>query len=143
MLYWSWWFTSQSHPQVHNFSFSFSLLILDEIDQLETKKQNVLYSIFEWPSLPDAKLVLVGIANALDLTDRVLPRLQAKLEKQPQLLHFAPYTKQQIIDIICERFKEVRNCNFFLKKLFNGMKNLSANFWRKAGTPMVLIFSSA
>ncbi|CAH0392794.1 unnamed protein product [Bemisia tabaci] len=82
------------------------LLILDEIDQLETKKQNVLYSIFEWPSLPDAKLVLVGIANALDLTDRVLPRLQAKLEKQPQLLHFAPYTKQQIIDIICERFKE-------------------------------------
>ena len=52
------------------------LVVLDEIDQLSSKCQEVLYSIFEWPYLKGSKLVLVGIANALDLTDRILPRLK-------------------------------------------------------------------
>ncbi|KAL6424147.1 hypothetical protein ACFW04_009782 [Cataglyphis niger] len=82
------------------------LLVLDEIDQLESKKQSVLYSIFEWPSIPDSKLILVGIANALDLTDRILPRLQARCELKPMLMHFAPYTKQQIFDIISTRLNQ-------------------------------------
>ncbi|KAJ8670553.1 hypothetical protein QAD02_001812 [Eretmocerus hayati] len=81
------------------------LLILDEMDQLETKNQSVLYSIFEWPSKANSKIVLVGISNALDLTDRILPRLQARCELKPTLLHFKPYSKQQILDIIIERLK--------------------------------------
>ncbi|KAK9509919.1 hypothetical protein O3M35_004806 [Rhynocoris fuscipes] len=83
------------------------LLILDEIDQLESKRQSILYSIFEWPLLPNSHVVLVGIANALDLTDRVLPRLKAKIQFQPTIIAFAPYSKQQIIDILSERLKEV------------------------------------
>lgn len=51
------------------------LLVLDEIDQLESKCQEVLYTLFEWPYLNSSKLILVGIANALDLTDRILPRI--------------------------------------------------------------------
>jgi len=51
------------------------LLVLDEIDQLESKCQEVLYTLFEWPYLNNSKLILVGIANALDLTDRILPRI--------------------------------------------------------------------
>jgi len=51
------------------------LLVLDEIDQLESKCQEVLYTLFEWPYLANSKLILVGIANALDLTDRILPRV--------------------------------------------------------------------
>ncbi|GAB1868508.1 Cell division control protein [Camponotus japonicus] len=86
---------------------SMLLLVLDEIDQLESKKQSVLYSIFEWPSIPNSKLILVGIANALDLTDRILPRLQARCELKPMLMHFAPYTKQQISDIISSRLNQV------------------------------------
>jgi len=54
------------------------LLVLDEIDQLESKNQDVLYKLFEMPFLPKSRLVIVGIANALDLTDRILPRLQSK-----------------------------------------------------------------
>lgn len=76
--------------------------ILDEVDQLDSKHQEVLYTMFEWPSLSNSRLVLVGIANALDLTDRVLPRLQGH-QCKPQLLHFAPYTKQQIIDVLEDR----------------------------------------
>ncbi|KAF7392950.1 cell division control protein 6 isoform X1 [Vespula maculifrons] len=82
------------------------LLILDEIDQLESKNQSILYSIFEWPSKRDTKLILIGIANALDLTDRILPRLQMKCELKPQLMNFPPYTKQQICNIVSTRLSE-------------------------------------
>ena len=44
-------------------------------------------------------IIHVGIANALDLTDRVLPRLHS-YTCQPQLLHFAPYTIKQIVTIM-------------------------------------------
>jgi cell division control protein 6 len=43
----------------------------------------------------------------LDLTDRILPRLQARLDLRPQLLHFAPYTKLEIVNILTERLKQV------------------------------------
>jgi len=37
-----------------------SLLVLDELDQLASKGQDVLYTLFEWPRLPGSRLVLVG-----------------------------------------------------------------------------------
>ncbi|XP_011866865.1 PREDICTED: cell division control protein 6 homolog [Vollenhovia emeryi] len=89
------------------------LLVLDEIDQLESRKQSVLYSIFEWPSIPDSKLILIGIANALDLTDRILPRLQARCELKPELMQFAPYDKRQISGIIFARLNEANAANVF------------------------------
>ena len=55
------------------------LLVLDEMDQLDSKFHEVLYSLFEWPYLRNSKLVLVGIANSLDLTDRILPRLKVSI----------------------------------------------------------------
>ncbi|XP_001605030.2 cell division control protein 6 homolog [Nasonia vitripennis] len=98
-------YLAQSHKML--------LLVLDEMDQLETKNQAVLYSIFEWPSIPESKLVLVGLANALNLTDTILPRLQARCELKPTLLHFQSYTKQQIMDIITERLKEANVLDIF------------------------------
>lgn len=85
--------------------FVFRLIVLDEIDQLETKNHSILYTIFEWPSRHQSKIILVGIANALDLTDRMLPRLQARCELKPKLLHFAPYSKSQIVNILTSRLK--------------------------------------
>ncbi|KAG0713412.1 Cell division control protein 6 [Chionoecetes opilio] len=82
------------------------LLMLDEVDQLDSKNQEVLYTIFEWPALPRSSLVLVGIANSLDLTDRILPRLQALPNSKPKLLHFPPYSKPEIVKIITQRIKE-------------------------------------
>jgi len=76
------------------------LVVLDEIDQLDCKSQEILYTLFEWPSLPNSRLVLIGIANALDLTDRILPRLQSHVRCRPQLLHFPPYSKDQIVTIL-------------------------------------------
>ncbi|XP_027025403.1 cell division control protein 6 homolog isoform X2 [Tachysurus fulvidraco] len=83
------------------------LLVLDEMDQLDSKAQDVLYTIFEWPYLPKSRLCLIGIANALDLTDRILPRLQAKPHCRPQLLHFPPYSRQELAAIVQDRLTQV------------------------------------
>ncbi|XP_066504091.1 cell division control protein 6 homolog [Hoplias malabaricus] len=82
------------------------LLVLDEMDQLDSKSQDVLYTIFEWPYLPESRLCLIGIANALDLTDRILPRLQAKPHCRPQLLHFPPYSRQELMAIVQDRLMQ-------------------------------------
>lgn len=89
------------------------LIVLDEVDQLIGKKQSILYTIFEWPSVKNSRLVLIGIANALDLTDRMLPRLNTKCGLKPELMHFAPYTKQQIVTIFTERLKEADVLDLF------------------------------
>ncbi|KAM4623254.1 cell division control protein 6 homolog [Discoglossus pictus] len=81
-------------------------LVLDEMDQLDSKGQDVLYTIFEWPWLANSRMVLIGIANALDLTDRILPRLQARPNCRPQLLNFSPYTKDQIVTILQDRLAQ-------------------------------------
>ncbi|XP_055983885.1 cell division control protein 6 homolog [Sorex fumeus] len=90
--------TAQKGPMI--------VLVLDEMDQLDSKGQDVLYTIFEWPWLSNSRLVLIGIANTLDLTDRILPRLQAREKCKPQLLNFPPYTKNQIATILQDRLTQ-------------------------------------
>ncbi|XP_036401435.1 cell division control protein 6 homolog [Megalops cyprinoides] len=82
------------------------LLVLDEMDQLDSKAQDVLYTIFEWPYLPRSRLCLIGIANALDLTDRILPRLQSRPRCRPALLHFPPYSRQELAAIVQDRLTQ-------------------------------------
>ena len=79
------------------------LSVLDEIDQLDSKSQEVLYSLFELPYLNKSKLVLVGIANALDLTDRILPRLKMHEGFSPAELTFPAYSKSEILAILKTR----------------------------------------
>ena len=82
------------------------VVVLDEIDHILTLDLESLYRIFEWSMHKMSRLVLVGIANALDLTDRFLPRLKAR-NLQPELLPFLPYTASQIKNIVTERLKSL------------------------------------
>ena len=41
--------------------FIHRVLILDEVDQLDSKNQEVLYTMFEWPALPKSRLILLGM----------------------------------------------------------------------------------
>ena len=82
------------------------IVLLDEIDHLLALDLEILYTLFQWSLLPSSRLILIGIANALDLTDRFLPRLKARKLK-PQLLPFLPYTAPQIASIINTKLKSL------------------------------------
>ncbi|OXB63673.1 hypothetical protein ASZ78_008988, partial [Callipepla squamata] len=84
------------------------LLVLDELDQLGSRAQDVLYTIFEWPRLPGSRLVLIGLANALDLTERVLARLHTSPLPGPRLLRFAPYSREELAAILHGRLQQLR-----------------------------------
>lgn len=83
-----------------------NVVLMDEIDTLVNSDCDLLYNIFEWAMHPSSSLVLIGIANALDLTDRFLPRLKLK-NMQPQLLPFLPYSAQQISGIISTKLRSL------------------------------------
>lgn len=78
------------------------LVVLDEIDGLLDVDLELLYQLFEWSLHKSSSLVLIGIANALDLTDRFLPRLKSKSMK-PHLVPFLPYSATDISSIITSK----------------------------------------
>jgi cell division control protein 6 len=78
------------------------LVVLDEIDGLLGVDLELLYQLFEWSLHKSSSLVLIGIANALDLTDRFLPRLKSKTMK-PLLVPFLPYSASEISSIITSK----------------------------------------
>ena len=82
------------------------LVILDEVDWLVDLDLDLLYSLFEWSLEASSRLVLVGIANALDLTDRFLPRLKSR-NLQPALLPFMPYSAAQIAEVVTAKLKSL------------------------------------
>ena len=85
---------------------SIYIITLDEIDHILTLDLEFLYQLFTWSMSPTSHLVLIGIANALDLTDRLLPRLKARNLK-PHLLPFLPYTAAQIKAVLTTRLKSL------------------------------------
>ncbi|KAA8901358.1 hypothetical protein TRICI_006080 [Trichomonascus ciferrii] len=84
------------------------VVVLDELDHVVTRDQEVLFRIFHWAFARSSNLILVGIANALDLTDRFLPRLRAN-SLTPQTLAFGPYSAAEIAHIIETRLRSLNN----------------------------------
>lgn len=77
--------------------------VVDELDYLVTKKQTVLYNLFEWPSRPLSRLVVVGLANTMDLPERLLPKVHSRLGLNRVV--FPPYTRAQIQTIVSARLR--------------------------------------
>ena len=82
-----------------------TLVLVDEMDQLVTRTQSVLYNLFDWPTRPGSTLAVVGIANTLDLPERLLPRILSRLGLHR--LPFQPYTQQQIQTIVKSRLSGI------------------------------------
>jgi origin recognition complex subunit 1 len=74
------------------------VLLVDELDHLVTRKQTVLYNLFDWPTRPQSNLVVIGIANTMDLDERLLKRIASRLGLRK--IQFRPYTKEQLANII-------------------------------------------
>merc|ERR1712048_877326 len=97
-----------------------TLLVIDELDLLQTKRQDVLYQIFDWPQNEDSKLVIIGIANTLDLPERLQSARVASRIGHARL-QFKPYTKKQLgkilssrVEIAMEKIKENSTSNLEL-----------------------------
>lgn len=78
------------------------IILLDEMDQLETRDQEVLYELFALPALKGSRCVLAGVSNAINLTDRVLPRLRAR-GCEPALVTFSAYDAKQLKVLLKQR----------------------------------------
>jgi origin recognition complex subunit 1 len=61
-----------------------SVLLLDELDQLVMAKQTVLYNLFNWPTLPNSRLIVVAIANTMNLADMLPNKIQSRVGKTTQ-----------------------------------------------------------
>jgi len=99
--------------------------ILDEIDYLNTRDQEILYKLFEWPVKSNSRLSIIGIANALNMTDRFLPRLKAK-NCEPQYINFNPYEMNDMINIIKDRL-DILNKKVINNKDIENTENNNCN----------------
>ena len=53
-------------------SFHLSCLFEIQLDLLWTRKQSVLYHLFDWPTRAEARLVVLAVANTMDLPERIM-----------------------------------------------------------------------
>ncbi|VDP51261.1 unnamed protein product [Heligmosomoides polygyrus] len=80
------------------------VILVDELDQLCTKKQELIYDIFNWTSVESARVSVMAIANTLDLPERMLSqRITSRIGAAR--ICFQPYEFQQIERIIHDRLK--------------------------------------
>jgi cell division control protein 6 len=97
-------------------------VVVDEIDALMNKQRHgksgggkagvgsaglsrsPLYRLFEWPSRKNSLVSVVGIANSVDLIQRLLPMLRVK-GLEPQSIVFEPYNTSQITKILLSRIR--------------------------------------
>uniref|UniRef100_A0A3P9JR69 Origin recognition complex subunit 1 n=1 Tax=Oryzias latipes TaxID=8090 RepID=A0A3P9JR69_ORYLA len=84
-----------------------TVLLVDELDLLWTRKQNVMYNLFDWPSRRHARLVVLAIANTMDLPERIMiNRVASRLGLTR--MSFQPYTFKQLQQIITSRLNKVK-----------------------------------
>ncbi|XP_033222772.1 origin recognition complex subunit 1 [Belonocnema kinseyi] len=82
-----------------------TLLLIDEMDLLCTKRQDVVYNLLDWPTYKASRLVVITIANTMDLPERVLMgRVTSRLGLTR--LTFQPYSHLQLMEIVKTRLKD-------------------------------------
>lgn len=81
---------------------SVTVLIVDELDMLCNRRQDVVYNLLDWPANRAAQLVVVTIANTMDLPERLL---KGKVTSRLGLtrLTFKPYSFRQLQEIVTSR----------------------------------------
>lgn len=83
------------------------VVLMDELDQLVTRNQDVMYDFFNWPQLRHSRLIVLAVANTMDLPERTLNN---KISSRLGLtrITFPGYTHQQLIKIIESRLEGVQ-----------------------------------
>jgi origin recognition complex subunit 1 len=87
---------------------NYIICLLDELDYLVTKNESIVYNFFDWPQQLNSGLIVVGIANTMDLPERLNKRSLSRLGgQQLQRIAFKAYTHDQINDILADRLQNL------------------------------------
>ncbi len=99
------WPTDQVYSELKNALDSdkrIAIIILDEVDKLVNKGDDVLYNLTRINSeLKKAKASLIGVTNDLKFTEYLDPRVKSSLGEEE--LIFPPYDANQLRDILRQR----------------------------------------
>lgn len=92
-----------SHPSPRRVS---CVVLMDELDQLVTKNQSVMYNFFNWPALRHSRLIVLAVANTMDLPERTLSN---KISSRLGLtrITFPGYKHTDLMEIISTRLASV------------------------------------
>jgi origin recognition complex subunit 1 len=83
----------------------FSVVLVDELDQMITKKQDVVYNFFNWPHVAHSRLIVIAVANTMDLPERELSgKIRSRLGSNRCV--FTPYKWEELQQIMNARLGE-------------------------------------
>ncbi|KAI3404652.2 ORC1 [Candida oxycetoniae] len=82
------------------------VVLMDELDQIAQGKSNVMYNFFNWPTYSTSKLIVIAVANTMDLPERMLSN---KVSSRMGLrrIQFKGYTFAQLGEIIKRRLDDL------------------------------------
>lgn len=84
------------------------VVLMDELDMFVTSRQDVIYNLFHWPNVPTSNLVVIAVANTMDLPERTLqPKVASRLGMTR--IPFMPYTDRQLLEIVHGRLGDVES----------------------------------
>ncbi|KAK4048492.1 Origin recognition complex, subunit 1 [Microbotryomycetes sp. JL221] len=76
-----------------------TVVLVDELDQMLTKTQDVVYNFFNWPHVAHSRLIVLAVANTMDLPERSFSnKIQSRLGQQRVV--FQPYNWLQLKQIV-------------------------------------------
>jgi len=82
--------TKKSAEEASKIAKKVRVVLIDELDALITTKQTLLYNLFDWPCYKDSKLLLISIANTMDLPERLQQKITSRIGNNR--LVYEPYT---------------------------------------------------
>lgn len=86
------------------------VVLLDELDQILTKNQTVIYNFSNWPTIETSKLIVIAVANTMDLPERLVSnKIASRLGLNR--VSFPTYTYDELAKIIRHRLENLSKSN--------------------------------
>ncbi|NWX81687.1 ORC1 protein, partial [Nothoprocta ornata] len=85
-----------------------------QLDLLWTRKQNVMYNLFDWPSQKHSKLIILAIANTMDLPERIMMNRVASRLVCPSSNIIMLGNEEYGLNIVCLRVL-LNMCNVYFQ----------------------------
>ncbi|KAF7458167.1 Origin recognition complex subunit 1 [Cryptosporidium felis] len=90
-----------------------TILVVDEIDWLQKggsssseSNTSLLYALIDWPFQQNTKLIIIAIANTMDLPERLIPRCTSRCGYAR--VNFTPFSVDDMVKILNERVKHFK-----------------------------------